>query len=1117
MVTTLKHGKIGPGCEPIKGYVLEERIGRGGYGEVWRAEAPGGIKKAVKFVYGQQDERRAEQELKSLERIKGINHPFILTLERFELVNNQLVIVTELAEGSLEEIYKQHRDRGSCGIPRDALLKYMRDAADALDYLHQLYKLQHLDIKPGNLLLVGGRVKVADFGLLKDLGDVECSLIGGLTPIYAPPEVFDGRPNMHSDQYSLAVMYQELLTSTRPFSGRTIAQLATQHVHNAPNLNPLPAADRPCVARALEKNPERRFGSCTEFVEKLLYPYGHYPASIEGSDVAEEEPKAVEIENLPQLRGLSRDDADAKQTHLLVIGLGGTGADCLRQIRNRVSELGAASPVTLHSVLIDSDPVTTHTAALLDETKFIPCCRTLHTRLRSAQEYRNAGTEKFRTISRRWIYNVPRNGSTNGMRPLGRLALVDHGEQVVETLRAAVEDLKDSLKKGINSRIYVVSSLTGGTGSGMYIDVVHLLRHIMDDSAMENHPILSLLTTNRFKGDPSRPLALHATKSAFAEISHFLQPGNSYPGDEGAGWPGVPAARTPLHDAYVIAQSDVPGAPTPLHCAVDYLWTDVTICGDLLEKGRRSNDEKRSTGPTIRSLGVVQIGDSDERQSSLLAPYTTKALLMRWMGSPNSAEAAARDFVECIQHRFDLMPDQLRQRVMKWFGPRLLDRRELLTKQLKRIDANTLANPTKLRCELLQYLTGASELEQSEVFVSQAMLQIQKEFHAWLSDERLDLSSTLSAIDQLSPFLKRVAEKLLAHSEKAYKRLEAINFQIPDEPPGCPVERQESTDEQQAFSARTGEAGQPSPDREATGTAENGSASDSESPVVDHRMTAMIRHGCELGEGLINVIASRVGAAIATTLESKLSTIADRYSEASAKIAHGIQQLSEDIGWSKDPWVAMDESLQSQLPKILTELHQESEAKWLQRVASAPATIGIDHLINDVTTKASRLIRKRTGNAHSSDIRASDNLPIKNSSTVRIATTGKPSSSARSFTADMVEMTQTMDLDSHDSIPILTVDAAVAAVRPVLLECGGRQRLLMICRDEMERDALIAQLPSEQDLPLTPVMARTAVPMFVHEAQDIKISQIVSWLDSLTGDDGKISARLTSRQDIQMD
>ncbi|MEO1614715.1 MAG: protein kinase, partial [Planctomycetota bacterium] len=426
-MSTVKTNRIQAGYEPISGYRLEKCIGRGGYGEVWRATAPGGLKKAVKFVYGHQDERRASQELKSLERIKGVQHPFILTLERFELIERQLVIVTELADGSLEDVFNAHRKRGSCGVPREALLQYMRDAADALDYLHQLYRLQHLDIKPANLLLVGGRVKVADFGLLKDLGDVECSIVGGLTPIYAPPEVFDGKPSMHSDQYSLAVMYQELLTSTRPFGGRTIAQLATQHVHNAPNLKPLPPSDRPSVARALEKSPERRFETCSDFVNKLFNPHG-VVASV--PEVIEEEEAKQKIENLPEIEGDSDSEAIRKKSHALVVALGGTGADGLNQIRSRIYELGAASPMTLHSVLIDTDPLTTQTVMLVDPTENVPRCRVIDARLRTAGEYRDLGTDRFKSISRRWIYNVPRNRQTGGMRPLGRLALIDHADEV---------------------------------------------------------------------------------------------------------------------------------------------------------------------------------------------------------------------------------------------------------------------------------------------------------------------------------------------------------------------------------------------------------------------------------------------------------------------------------------------------------------------------------------------------------------------------------------------------------------------------------------------------------------------------------------------------------------
>ena len=225
--------------EIIPGYTIRERIGAGGYGEVWKADAPGGLAKAIKFVYGRLDGERASRELKALGRIKEVRHPFLLSLERIEVIDGQLVIVTELADASLMNRFEQCVAAGAPGIPRDELLVYMSDAADALDYMRQTFSLQHLDIKPENLLILSGRVKVADFGLVKDIQDATVSLVGGLTPVYAAPEVFAGHPSLHSDQYSLAIVYQELLTGVLPFSGRNHAQLATQHQCSTPRLAPL--------------------------------------------------------------------------------------------------------------------------------------------------------------------------------------------------------------------------------------------------------------------------------------------------------------------------------------------------------------------------------------------------------------------------------------------------------------------------------------------------------------------------------------------------------------------------------------------------------------------------------------------------------------------------------------------------------------------------------------------------------------------------------------------------------------------------------------------------------------------------------------------------------------
>src|SRR3954471_9354018 len=161
-------------AEPIPGYRLIERLGGGGFGEVWNAEAPGGLHKAIKFVFGDlssagDNGQRAEQELKALSRVKTVRHPYILSLERYDIIDGQLIIVMELADRNLWDRFKECRAQGLPGIPREEMLRYMEAAAEALDLMNSEYQLQHLDIKPQNLFLLFNHLKVADFGLVKDL------------------------------------------------------------------------------------------------------------------------------------------------------------------------------------------------------------------------------------------------------------------------------------------------------------------------------------------------------------------------------------------------------------------------------------------------------------------------------------------------------------------------------------------------------------------------------------------------------------------------------------------------------------------------------------------------------------------------------------------------------------------------------------------------------------------------------------------------------------------------------------------------------------------------------------------------------------------------------------
>ena len=247
-----------PGAEPLPGYRLLKLLGRGGFGEVWKCEAPGRLHKAIKFVAGG-DQFRTE--LSAFEHMRTIRHPYLMTLERVEVVADELVMVMELADGQINDRCRKCVTDGLPGIPRDELLGYLTEAAEALDYLSNRYGLQHLDVKPENLLLLSGHVKLGDYGLVRraDPDQAAGASHNGFTPRYSAPEVLKGGVDHRSDQYSLALVYTELLSGTFPFSGKTAQQLLVQHLTAVPDLSALPAHEREIVCARFRRT--RRDGS----------------------------------------------------------------------------------------------------------------------------------------------------------------------------------------------------------------------------------------------------------------------------------------------------------------------------------------------------------------------------------------------------------------------------------------------------------------------------------------------------------------------------------------------------------------------------------------------------------------------------------------------------------------------------------------------------------------------------------------------------------------------------------------------------------------------------------------------------------------------------------------
>ena len=453
--------------EPIPGYRLIEPLGSGGFGEVWKCEAPGALFKAIKFVYGNlnsldMDGARAEQELQALKRVKEVRHPFVLSLERIEVVDGELVIVTELAEKSLHDLYVEHQTAGLVGIPRDDLLRYLRDAAEALDYMNEKHNLQHLDIKPRNLFLVADRVKVADFGLVKHLERASSSgLMGAVSPLYAPPETFTGKISEHSDQYSLAIVYQELLTGTRPFNGKNVRSLAQQHMQEKPELRALPEAERAVVGRALAKNPTQRFPNCMAFIRSL---YTAHPASWPEAESEEsgngQRPRTLAdtMENFllehvePEERaavlvaigeGESEAEADVSQLGItvvqpqtgvlrptLVIGIGAYGRRALLELRCRfLDRFGDLNKIPLLRFLyLDCDPEAVKAAIRgAPEVAFEPH-EVFQLPLQPVGHYRRRRHLDLLTdwLPLEKLHVLPRSLTPQGSRALGRLAFAEN-------------------------------------------------------------------------------------------------------------------------------------------------------------------------------------------------------------------------------------------------------------------------------------------------------------------------------------------------------------------------------------------------------------------------------------------------------------------------------------------------------------------------------------------------------------------------------------------------------------------------------------------------------------------------------------------------------------------
>jgi hypothetical protein len=710
-----------PNAGPIPGYRLIEPLGSGGFGEVWKCEAPGGLFKAIKFVYGNLNSLdvegvRAEQELHALQRIKEVRHPFALSLDRIENLGGELVIVMELADKSLHDAYVECQAAGLIGIPRDDLLRYLRDAAEALDHMNEKHNLQHLDIKPRNLFLISDRVKVADFGLVKHLERQTASgLLGGVTPLYSAPETFNGRISDRSDQYSLAIVYQELLTGQRPFSGKNVRQLAQQHLEGEPELRSLPEAERPVIARALQKDPSKRFPNCLQFVRSLYNAHnqGRVEPAVAAAAAAgnsrrpktmaetmedillEQEPEnpedavdlgagAARSDPLEEVSNLGITVAQPETGSLrptLILGLGSFGRQALIELRCRfLDRFGDLNKLPLLRFLcVDPDPEAANKAIRGAPEIALSKSEVYHLPLQGISHYRRRMLDQLTEwLPKEKLYGIPRSLQTQGSRALGRLAFADNHQRFLARLRRELQHIthRDSLYQSVTQtglalrdstpRIYVIAA-AGVGGSGLLVDLGYAVRRLLQQS---NHPTAEV-TAFLMCGapeDPATPRQEQANVYAtLTELNHFSDPAIPFAAQYGVDGQRIIDQSQPFQSVYLMQLAH--RSPASLRDTVahlgSYLFHELTTPLGLRLDALRKVPPRFDSTP-FRSFGTYAVWFPRGLLKRLAGRHACRRLIEEWMAA---GEPTARAEVEaaCARALADpaLQPEALSARIEK--------------------------------------------------------------------------------------------------------------------------------------------------------------------------------------------------------------------------------------------------------------------------------------------------------------------------------------------------------------------------------------------------------------------------------------------------------------------